>query len=41
MSTNYKNIDISKQLNKISSGQHREFKKRFENNKLNYDIFIR
>ena len=40
MSTNYKNIDISKQLNKISSGNIAEFKKRFENNKLNYDIFI-
>ena len=40
MSTNYKNVDISKQLNKISSGNTVELKKRFENNKINYDIFI-
>lgn len=40
MSTNYKNVDIGKQLNKISSGNTVELKKRFKNNKINYDIFI-
>lgn len=40
MSTNYKNVDIVKQLNKISSGNIAELKKRFKNNKINYDIFI-